>query len=147
MNKPADPQALHARVADSFARQGMMQHLGAQLRRVEPGLVEIWLPYSDKVTQQQDGFHGGAMGAVADIAGGYAGLTVTPEGMEVVTAEYKINFLGSYQGGALRAIGRVVKPGKRLIIATAEVTHVGDDGKEGPCALMQQTLVPVAKTY
>ena len=137
MNTDASAQTLHARVADSFARQGMMQHLGAQLRRVEPGLVEIWLPYSDKVTQQQDGFHGGAMGAVADIAGGYAGLTVTPEGMEVVTAEYKINFLGSYQGGGLRAIGRVVKPGKR----------VGDDGKEGPCALMQQTLVPVPKTY
>lgn len=142
-----DTQALHDRVATSFARQGMMQHLGAQLRRVEPGLVEIWLPYSDKVTQQQDGFHGGAMGAVADIAGGYAGLTITAEGMEVVTAEYKINFLGNYQGGALRAVGRVVKPGKRLIVTTAEVTHVDDDGKEGPCALMQQTLVPVLKTY
>ena len=67
--------------------------------------------------------------------------------MEVVTAEYKINFLGGFQGGGLRAVGRVVKPGKRLIIATAEVTHVGDDGQEGPCALMQQTLVPVPKTY
>lgn len=103
MNTTPDAQALHDRVASSFARQGMMQHLGAQLRRVEPGLVEIWLPYSDKVTQQQDGFHGGAMGAVADIAGGYAGLTIAPEGMEVVTAEYKINFLGSYQGGACPA--------------------------------------------
>ena len=139
--------AIFERVRQSFERQGMMQHLDARLLKVEQGLVELVLPYSDKVTQQQDGFHGGAMGAVADIAGGYAGLTVTPEGMEVVTAEYKINFLGSYQGGALRAIGRVVKPGKRLIIATAEVTHVGDDGKEGPCALMQQTLVPVPKTY
>ena len=138
---------LLGRVRASFERQGMMRHLQARLVRVEPGCVEIWLPYSDRVTQQQDGFHGGAMGAVADIAGGYAGLTVTPEGMEVVTAEYKINFLGSYQGGGLRAIGRVVKPGKRLIIATAEVTHVGDDGQEGPCALMQQTLVPVPKTY
>ena len=95
MNTTPDAQALHDRVASSFARQGMMQHLGAQLRRVEPGLVEIWLPYSDKVTQQQDGFHGGAMGAVADIAGGYAGLTGTPEGREVGTAEDKINVLGS----------------------------------------------------
>ena len=135
------------RVADSFARQGMMRHLGAELRRAEAGLVEIWLPYSDKVTQQQDGFHGGAMGAVADIAGGYAGMTVAPEGMEVVTAEYKINFLGAYQGGGLRAVGRVLKPGKRLIVATAEVTHVDAAGKESPCALMQQTLVPVPKTY
>ncbi len=137
----------HQRVAVSFARQGMMHHLGAELRRVEPGLVEIWLPYSDKVTQQQGGFHGGAMGAVADIAGGYAGLTVAAEGMEVVTAEYKINFLASFQGGALRAIGKVVKPGGRLIITTAEVLHVADDGKESPCALMQQTLMPVPMAY
>ena len=60
MSTASDPQAAHDRVAQSFARQGMMRHLGAELRRVEPGLVEIWLPYSDKVTQQQDGFHGGA---------------------------------------------------------------------------------------
>lgn len=124
-----------------------MRHLGAELRRVEPGLVEFWLPYSDKVTQQQGGFHGGAMGAVADIAGGYAGLTLAPEGMDVVTAEYKINFLGNFHGGALRAIGRVVKQGKRLIVTTAEVLHVDADGKESPCALMQQTLAPVPMTH
>ena len=147
MTAHAAPSALFQRVADSFARQGMMRHLGAELRRVEPGLVEIWLPYSDRVTQQQDGFHGGAMGAVADIAGGYAGLTLAPEGMEVVTAEYKINFLGSFKGGELRAIGRVVKPGRRLIITSAEVTHVNDAGQKGPCALVQQTLVPVPKGY
>ena len=135
------------RIAESLARQGMMRHLGAELRRADAGVVEIWLPYSDKVTQQQAGFHGGAIGALADIAGGYAGLTVAPEGAEVVSAEYKINFLGTYQGGALRATGRVLKPGKRLIVTTAEVTHVDDEGKESPCALMQQTLVPVPKTY
>jgi len=139
--------ALFQRVFDSFVRQGMMQHLGARLARVEPGLVEIVLPYSDKVTQQQDGFHGGAMGAVADIAGGYAGLTVAPEGMEVVTVEYKINFLSSFQGGELRAMGRVVKGGKRLIITTAEVLHVDDSGKQSPCAVMQQTLMAVPQTY
>ncbi|MDR0478467.1 MAG: PaaI family thioesterase [Burkholderiaceae bacterium] len=142
---PAD--ALYDRVAASFSRQGLMRHLGAQLRRVEPGEVEIWLPYSDKVTQQQEGFHGGAIGAVADIAGGYAGLTRAPEGMEVVSAEYKINFLGSYRGGALRATGRVVKSGKRLIVTTAEVTHVDPAGQEKPCALMQQTLATVPMTY
>lgn len=144
---PPDADALYERIRTSFVRQGMMRHLQARLLHVEPGRVEILLPYSDKVTQQQDGFHGGAMGAVADIAGGYAALTVAPEGMEVVTAEYKINFLGSFQGGALRATGRVVKPGKRLIIATAEVVHVDPDGKEAPCAIMQQTLVPIPKTY
>ena len=139
--------SLHERIAASFVRQGMLTTLGADLRSVAPGVVEVWLPYADGVTQQQGGFHGGAMGMLADVAGGYAGLTVVPDGMEVVTVEYKINFLASFQGGTLRAVGRVIKPGKRLIITTAEVNHVDEQGKVSPCALMQQTLVPVPKTY
>ena len=127
--------AIFERVQKSFERQGMMQHLDARLLKVEQGLVELVLPYSDKVTQQQDGFHGGAMGAVADIAGGYAALTVAPEGSEVVTVEYKINFLGSFKGG------------ERIIVTTAEVVHVDDEGRTSPCAVMQQTLVPVPKNY
>ena len=141
------PDALWTRVEDSFKRQGMMRHLEARLIRVEPGLVEIALPYSDKVAQQQDGFHGGAMGALADIAGGYAGLTVAADGMEVTTAEYKINFLAGFTGGELRAVGRVVKGGRRLIVTAAEVTHIAADGQQSPAAVMQQTLVPVPKTY
>jgi uncharacterized protein (TIGR00369 family) len=139
--------AVAQRVAASFARQGMMQHLEAKLIRVAQGEVEITLPYGDKVTQQQGGFHGGAMGALADIAGGYAALTVAPEGMEVTTVEYKINFLSSKQQGELRAVGKVVKGGKRIIVTTAEVFHVDAQGQQTLCALMQQTLVPVAQTY
>ena len=135
------------RVAASLARQGMMQPLGVRLLRAERGLVELAMPYSTAVTQQQGGFHGGAMGALADIAGGYAGLTVLPEDSEVVTVEYKINFLASFQGGELRATGRVTKGGKRIIVTTAEVVHIDDSDKVSACAVMQQTLVPVPKTY
>ncbi len=135
------------RVAASFARQGMMLHLEAKLVRVALGEVEIALPYGDKVTQQQGGFHGGAMGALADIAGGYAALTVVPEGMEVTTVEYKINFLSSKQQGELRAVGKVVKGGKRIVVTTAEVFHIDANGQQTLCAVMQQTLVPVAQTY
>ena len=124
-----------------------MRHLGARLLQAAPGLCEVALPYSDRVTQQQGGFHGGAMGALADIAGGYAALTVVPEGMEVSTVEYKVNFLAAFQGGELRATGRVVKAGRRIIVTSAEVLHLAADGSETLCALMQQTLVPVPKTY
>ena len=141
------PAELFQRVDASFVRQGLMQHLGARLLRVEHGLCEVALPYSDRVTQQQGGFHGGAMGALADIAAGYAGLTVAPAGMEVTTVEYKINFLAAFQGGELRAVGRVLKGGKRLIITVAEVKHVAADGKVTDCAVMQQTLMPVPQTY
>ena len=149
MNTPLDAiaAALFERVNASFLRQGMMQQLGARLLRVAPGECELALPYSGKVTQQQGGFHGGAMGALADIAGGYAGLTVAPEGMEVTTVEYKINFLNAFQGGELRATGKVLKAGKRVIVTAAEVVHVSADGQVRPCAVMQQTLAPVSKTY
>ena len=135
------------RVQTSFERQGLMRHWGAQIERVESGVCVLSLPYSDKVTQQQAGFHGGAMGALADIAAGYAGLTQAPAGMEVVTVEYKINFLASCQGGKLRATGRVIKAGKRVIVTSAEVMHVGEDGRETACAVLQQTLMAVPKTY
>lgn len=135
------------RVRLSFERQGLMRHLGATLLRVEPGLCELALPYSERVTQQQGGFHGGAIGALADIAGGYAALTVAPDGMEVVTVEYKINFLAAFKSGELRATGRVLKGGRRIIVTSAEVSHVAADGRVSPCALLQQTVMPVPQTY
>lgn len=149
MSEPTTPDQddLHARVQVSLSRQGMMQHLGVRLLSVAPGEVSLALPYGERVTQQQGGFHGGAMGALADIAGGYAALTVAPEGMEVTTVEYKINFLAAFQGGELQATGRVVRAGKRIIVTTAEVVHVAPDGRRSACAVMQQTLAPVPKTY
>ncbi len=145
-SSPSHP-ALFDRVQSSLQRQGMMQHLGVELVSVALGQCTLELPYGDKVTQQQGGFHGGAMGALADIAGGYAALTVAPEGMEVTTVEYKINFLAAFQGGRLSAEGRVLKAGKRIIITQATVVHIADDGRRSDCAVMQQTLVPVPKTY
>ena len=142
-----DQNDLFKRIQASFLRQGMMNNLGARLLRVEPGLCEVALPHSERVSQQQGGFHGGAMGALADIAGGYAALTAAPPDMEVTTVEYKINFLASFSAGELRAIGRVVKAGKRIIVTTAEVVHLDVGGKQTACAVMQQTIVPVHKTY
>lgn len=138
---------LHQRVQASLARQGMMLHLGARLLEVGPGRCVLELPFSDRVTQQQGSFHGGAMGALADIAGGYAGLTVAPPGMEVATVEYKINFLVALRGGCLQAAGQVLRAGKRIIVTSASVTHLDDHGKRTDCAVMQQTLVPVAMSY
>ena len=147
MSTSADHDSLRERVQTSLDRQGMMQALGVRLLAVAPGQVTLALPYSDRVTQQQGGFHGGAMGALADIAGGYAALTVAPEGMEVTTVEYKINFLAAFQNGELQATGQVIKAGRRIIVTTAQVVHVAPDGQRSDCAVMQQTIVPVPKTY
>jgi uncharacterized protein (TIGR00369 family) len=144
---PISDPALLQRVADSFARQGLMQHLGAELRLVQSGRVEIELPYSERVTQQQGGFHGGAIGALADICAGYAALTVAGPEFEVTTIEYKINFLAAFNHGRLLGRGEVVRAGRRVIVAGARVVHLDDQGVESDCALMQATIAPVPKTY
>jgi uncharacterized protein (TIGR00369 family) len=79
----------------------------------------------------------------AMIAGGFAALTLAPEGLEVTTVEYKINFLAAFRDGELRATGTVVRAGKRVTVATVEVLHVDAQGRSSPCALMQQTLTTV----
>jgi uncharacterized protein (TIGR00369 family) len=139
--------ALWQRVEQSLARQGMMQHLGARLLRVAVGECDLQLPFSDRASQQQGSFHGGAIGALADIAGGYAALTVAAVEMEVVTVEYKINFLAACSGGELLACGKVLRGGRRVIVTSAEVFHLDAQGQRKICAVMQQTLAPVPKTY
>jgi uncharacterized protein (TIGR00369 family) len=134
-------------IAASFERQGMMKVLGARLIEVGLGSVVIGLPFSAAVSQQQGTFHGGAIGALADIAGGYAGMSVLGSGSEVTTVEYKINLLAARSGGELRATGRVVRAGARIVVTQAEVEHVADDGRRTPCAVMQQTLMAVATSY
>jgi uncharacterized protein (TIGR00369 family) len=138
--------AIYERVRTSFVRQGMMQHLGVRIVRVEKGEVEFALPMSDKVTQQQGAFHGGAMGALADICCGYAALSVAPEGMEVTTVEYKINFVSAAVGQEVVCVGKVVKAGRTLTITNAELFDVRD-GVRKLCGLMQATLIAVEKKY
>jgi uncharacterized protein (TIGR00369 family) len=138
--------ALFERIHSSFVRQGMMQHLGARLQRVEPGEVEFALPISDKVTQQQGAFHGGALGALADISCGYAALSVLPENMEVTTVEYKINFVSAAVGQEVVCVGKVQKAGRTLTICNAELFDV-KDGQRKLCGLMQATMIAVAKKY
>lgn len=138
--------AIFERVRSSFVRQGMMQHLGARLVRAQNGEVEFALPLSDRVTQQQGSFHGGALGALADICCGYAALTVAPVGMEVTTVEYKINFVSAAVGSEVVCIGKVQKAGRTLTITNAELFDVRG-GVRTLCALMQATLIAVAAKY
>lgn len=135
------------RIYQSFSRAGHLQAIGAKLVKAEAGLCEVVLPYSHKVSNQQEFFHGGAIGTLADTTAGYASLTVAPEGMEVATVEYKINFLSNHKGGELRAVGKLVKGGKRILVTSADIFHVDEHGKSTLCAVAQQTLVPIAKNY
>ena len=130
------------RIRDSFARQSMMATLGARLHSVEPGAVDIRAPILPGSLQQQGFGHAALTFAIGDSAAGYAALSLLPPEREVVTSEIKINLLAPAQGDLLIARGRVVKPGKRLIVVMSEVFAV-TDGSERQIALLTGTMVPV----
>jgi uncharacterized protein (TIGR00369 family) len=124
------------RVRASFARQKAMALIGAALTVVEPGQVEIALPWREDLTQQKGYVHGGILGMIADSACGYAAFSLMPADCSLVTVEYKINILTPALG-ALMAKGRVVRPGRTLTVARGEVYSA--DGRH--VASMQQTLM------
>jgi uncharacterized protein (TIGR00369 family) len=129
-------------VRASFARQGLMGTLGARLVTVEPGLCVVEMDHVPGVSQQQGFFHGGAIGAIADTAAGYAAYTLMPADAEILTVEYKLNLIRAARPPRLRAEGRVLRAGKTLTVCRADVYHVGPDGLE-LCALLQSTLMRV----
>jgi uncharacterized protein (TIGR00369 family) len=136
---PKDPD-FEARVARSFARQGIMTTFGATLLRVAPGEVDIALPVTPEVSQQHGFAHAGAISTIADSAAGFAALTLMPASAGVLTAEFKINLMSPGAGERLVACGRVVKPGRLLTIAQAEV-HAEANGDRKLVALLTATLV------
>lgn len=122
----------------------MMQTLGASLTHVAPGEVHITSPVSSNALQQHGFAHAALTFALGDSAAGYSALSTLGEDHEVVTAEMKINLLAPGRGTGLLAKGRVIKPGRRLIVVTSEVFAMGPDGSEPvQIALLQGTVVPV----
>lgn len=131
------------RVRASFARQGFMAHLGAQLGEVAPGRVVIEAGHGEHLTQQHGFFHAGVSGAIADSAGGYAGYTLFPADSSVLTIEYKLNLLRPADGDRLRAVGQVVRSGRTITFCELQV-FVRRDGEWRLCATGQQTLTCLA---
>lgn len=130
------------RVRESFALQGAMQTLGAELGRIESGAVDIGLDWAQGLTQQHGFLHAGMVSTALDSACGYAGLTQMPAGAAVLTIEFKINLLAPAKGQRFRMEGRVIKPG-RTITVTEGRAYAIDNGQEKLIATMGCTLMAV----
>ena len=141
---PASPAIetadLVSRVQQSFALQGAMQTLGAELTRIELGAVDICLDWAQGLTQQHGFLHAGMVSTALDSACGYAGLTQMPADAAVLTIEFKINLLAPAKGQRFRMEGRVIKPG-RTITVTEGRAYAIDNGQEKLIATMGCTLM------
>ncbi|HVU62571.1 MAG TPA: PaaI family thioesterase, partial [Phycisphaerales bacterium] len=143
MPPPMPAGNIEQRIRASFDRQALMRTLGASLDSVADGEVRIRLPASEHIAQQHGFAHAGAIAAIADSACGYACLTRMPEDAAVLSVEFKINLLAPAAGRAFIAVGKVVRAGRTISVATAEVLAENDDGARKPIAVMQATMMRV----
>lgn len=130
------------RIRDSFQRQTMMQTLGATLLEVAPGRIIIAAPILPTSLQQHGAGHAGLAFSIGDSAAGYAALSLMPEGAEVMTVEMKINLMSPAIGDRLVAEGRVIRPGRRIMVVAADVWAETAEGRKH-VAMLQGTMIPV----
>jgi uncharacterized protein (TIGR00369 family) len=127
MPEPAQNPAFAEAVHESFRRQKFMMTIGAKLIRVAPGEVEIELPFGAAIEQQGGSVHAGVITAIADSACGGAALTLMPAGSDVVSVEFKLNFLAPARGERFVARGRVLRTGRTLTVCAADVVAIPGD--------------------
>ena len=128
-------------IRQSFAKQTMMGLIGATLTRVEPGIVEITLPYRADLTQQHGYLHAGIVTTIADTACGYAAYSLMPPDSEVLSVEFKVNLLRPAKGETFLASAEVVKSGKTLTVVRADVFGLDQTEQRTLIATMLGTMI------
>jgi uncharacterized protein (TIGR00369 family) len=139
--QPADPNFAERMLA-SFWQQTIMAAIGASVRSVAPGAVEIELPFRADLCQQDGFLHAGIVTTIVDSACGFAAYTLMPDGARVLSVEFKINFLAPAVGDRFIARGRVARAGRTITVCTGEVVALTGD-TERSIALMQATMMAV----
>ena len=132
---------IEKKITQSFEKQTFMKTIGAQLDVIEDGKVTISVALKPGMMQQHGFGHAGITFSIGDSAAGYAALTKIGENQEVLTSEMKIHLLSPANGKVLKAVGSVLKPGKRLIVVKSDIYSIKDE-KEKMVATMLGTMVP-----
>ena len=139
-HQPRNP-AFAEEIRQSFAKQTIMGLIGAQLSRVDPGVIEITLPYRADLAQQHGYLHAGIVTTIADSACGYAAYSLMPPNSEVLSVEFKVNLLRPAKGEEFVAVAEVIKAGKTLTVVRADVFGVGNEGDRQLVATMLGTMI------
>jgi len=137
--EPKNPDYRTVAVA-TFERQQAMRTLGISITRLDPGEVDLSMPYSSDFTQQNDFVHAGIITAALDTACGIAAFTLMPAGSDVLTVEFKTNLLAPAKGERFAFRAHVIKPGRTLTVCDARA-FAESGGVETLIATMTGTLM------
>jgi uncharacterized protein (TIGR00369 family) len=126
--------------AATFEQQQAMRTLDISIARLEPGEVDLSMPYSADFTQQNGFVHAGIITAGLDNACGIAAFTLMPSGCDILTVEFKTNLLAPAKGDRFAFRAHVVKPGRTLTVCEARA-FAQTGGTETLIATMTGTLM------
>ena len=128
-----------ARCEAGFYAQQVMGTLGVKVAELAPGRVVLEMPFQMAFTQHHGFLHAGTVTTVLDSACGFAAFTLMPEDREVLTVEFKSNFLSPAKGDVFRFEGEVVKSGRTLSVTRGTAFADGV-----AISTMQATMMAVA---
>jgi uncharacterized protein (TIGR00369 family) len=99
----------------------MLMQMG--ITGLEEGRVEFTCAVDESVYNPIGVVHGGLVCTMLDTVAGCAVHTTLPAGVGYTSIELKVNYLRAVHvaSGPLTAIGRVIKPGRRVAFAEGEV--------------------------
>ncbi|CAH0339157.1 PaaI family thioesterase [Rhizobium sp. CECT 9324] len=137
-----DSDTVDARIRASFARQGAMETLGAELTRISQAVVEIELAFDPKLTQQHGFLHAGVISAALDTACSYAAYTVIEPDASLLTIEFKVNLMSPGRGDRFLFRGEITKPGSNIIVADGR-GYALTDGPAKLIASMTSTMMVI----
>ena len=101
-----------------------MALIGSELLHVEPGAVDVALPFREDLAQQSGILHAGTLAAIADCAAGLSAQTLMPAGPDVLSIEFKMNLLAPAAGDRVIARGRVIRPGRTVTVCSVDVVAI-----------------------
>lgn len=137
------PEALLAMGRGVLASQPFSVLIGAEMHALSPGNVDLQLPLTAQLKQQNGFAHGGIVSYMADNALTFAGGTALR--VPVVTSEFKINYVRPAVGDRLVARAKAVHTGSSQAVCTCEVFAV-TGGVEKLCALAQGTIAKLPES-
>ena len=136
------PTDFRARIRESFEKQAVMRTIGAELTLIEPGTIEIELPFDEKLTQQHGFLHAGIISTALNTAGTYAAYSVLDPDASILTIEFKVNLMSPGRGERFLFRGEIIKPGNNLIVADGRA-YALSDGPTKLIASMTGTMMVV----
>lgn len=126
-----------------LASQTFMTTLGAQIISGKRGELRVGFGWAEHLLQQNGFLHAGVATAIVDTACGFAALSTAPAGHDVLTIEFKTNFMRPAAGKRFEAIGKVIKPGRQIAVAEGEVWET--EPQRRLIAKMMATMIFVPK--